>query len=118
MLVYHLTPVPLTFVHIDGLNISTDKSTLFSELEVRIIKNAPRNVDACIIDGMFLIQSHVDLPSTFGGQANVTLSRLISHANYVDFARDTFRYPLINDITRDQWFGIGRGKCIWTKTGL
>ena len=41
------------------------------------------------------------LPSTFGGQANVALSHLVSRANYVDFARDTFRYPSINDITRD-----------------
>ena len=101
MLAYHLTSVPLTFIHIDGLEISTDKSTLFSELEVRIIKNAHRNVDVCIIDEMFLLQFHVDLPSTFGGQANVTLSRLVSHANYVDFARATFRYSSINGITRD-----------------
>ena len=101
MLAYHLTSVPLTFVHSDGLKISADKLTLFSELEVRKIKNAPRNVDACIVDGMFLVKSHVDLPSIFGGQANVTLSCLVSRANYVDFARDTFRYPSINDITRD-----------------
>ena len=67
---------------------------------MRIITDALRNVDACIIDGMFLVQFYVDLPSTFGGQANVTLSRLVSRANYVDFARDTFRYPSINDITR------------------
>ena len=99
MLAYHLTSVPLTFVHIDGLKISTDKSTLFSELKVRIITDAPRNIDACIVDGMFLVHSHVDLPSTFGGQANVFLSRHVSRANYVDFARDTFRYPSINDIT-------------------
>ena len=46
-------------------------------------------------------QSHVDLPSTFGGQANVTLSRLVRRANHVDFACDTFKYPSINDITRD-----------------
>ena len=93
------------------------KYLLFSELEVRKIKNASRNVDACIIDGMFLVQSHVDLPSTFGGQANVTLSCLVIRVNYVDFPhfpRNTFRYPSINDITRDQWFGIGRGTCIWT----
>ena len=69
MLAYPLTSVPMTFAHIDGLKISTDKSKLFSKLEVRIITDAPRNIDACIIDGMFLVQSHVDLPSTFGGQA-------------------------------------------------
>ena len=52
-------------------------STLFSKLEVRIITDALRNVDVCIVDGMFLVQSHVDLPSTFGSEANATLSRLI-----------------------------------------
>ena len=44
---------------------------------MRIIADALRNIDVCIVDGMFLVQSHVDLPSTFGGEANVTLCRLI-----------------------------------------
>ena len=74
----------------------------FSKLEVRIITDAPRNIDACIVDGMFLVQSHDDLPSTFDGQANVTLCRLVRRANPVDFACDTFKYPSINDITREQ----------------
>ena len=30
----------------------------------------------------------------------MTLSRLIIRANHVDFARDPFKYPSINDITR------------------
>ena len=34
---------------------------------VRSRSDAPRNIDACIVDGMFLVHSHVDLPSTFGG---------------------------------------------------
>ena len=101
MLAYPLTSVPLTFAHIDGLKISLDKSTLFSKLKVRIITDAPRNIDASIVDGMFLIQSHLDLPSTIGGQADVTLSRLIRCANHVDFACGTFKYPSINDVTRD-----------------
>ena len=75
MLAYPLsTSFPLTFAHIDGLKISTDKSSFFSKLEVRIITDAPRNIDACIVNGMFLVQSLVDLPSTFGGQVNMTLS--------------------------------------------
>ena len=37
-------------------------------------------IDACIGKGIFLVQSRVDLPSTFGGQANVTLSRLVRPA--------------------------------------
>ena len=68
---------------------------------MRIITDAPRNIDACIVIDMFLVQSHIDLPSTFGCQANVTLSRLVRRANHVDFACDTFKYPSINDITRD-----------------
>ena len=61
-----------------------------------IITDSLRNIDACIVDGMFLVQSHVDLPSTFGGQANN-----VRRANHLDFACDTFKYPSINDITRD-----------------
>ena len=41
--------------------------SFLSKLEVRIITDAPRNIDACIVDAMFLVQSRVDLPSTFGG---------------------------------------------------
>ena len=67
---------------------------------MRIITDAPRNIDACIVDGNFLVQSRVDLPSTFAGQANVTLSRLVRRANHVDFELDTFQYPSFNDITR------------------
>ena len=78
MLAYHLTSVTLTFALIDGLQISTDKSTFFRELEARIITDALRNIDACIVDGMFLVQSRVDLLSTFGGQANMTLSESVS----------------------------------------
>ena len=50
---------------------------------------------------MFLIHSHVDLPSTFGGQANVTLSRFVRRANNVDFACDTFKHQSIYGITRE-----------------
>ena len=57
---------------------------------MRIITDAHRNIDACIVHGMFPIQSHVDLPSTFGRQAIVTLSRLVRRENHVDCACDTF----------------------------
>ena len=67
------------------------KNQPFSKLKVRIITDAPRNIYPCIGDGMFLVQSHVDLPSTFGGQANMTLSRLVSCANHVDFACDALK---------------------------
>ena len=50
---------------------------------------------------MFLVQSHVDLLSTFGGEANVTLYRLLSGVQIMWILHDTFKYPSINDITRD-----------------
>ena len=56
-------------------------------------------VYVCIVDGMFLVQSHVDLLSSFGGKANVIPSRLVRRAIHVDFACDTYKYPSINDIT-------------------
>ena len=49
------------------------------------------------------------LSSTFGGEANVTRSRLVRCANYEDFACDSFKYPSINDITREDYgFSIWR----------
>ena len=87
---YPLASVALTFAHIDGFKISTDQSKHFSKLEVRIIADAPRNVDVRVVNGMFLVQYHVDLPSTFGVVANVTLSHLVRRANQVDFACDIF----------------------------
>ena len=89
VLAYLVAYVPLTFAHNDELKISTNKPTLFSKLDVRIIKDASRNVDICIIDAIFLVPCHVDLPSTFGGVANVTSSVLVRCANRVDFACDT-----------------------------
>ena len=50
VLAYPLTSVPLAFAPIDGLKISTDNS----------FQLAPRNIDACINDGMFLVHSHID----------------------------------------------------------
>ena len=80
--------------HSDEHKISTETSTLFSQLVVRIITDALRNVDVCFVDVMFLVQSHVDLPSTFGGEANAL-------SNHVGFACDTYKYPSISDITRE-----------------
>ena len=101
VLAYPVTSVPLTLAHIDGLKMSTDTSTLFCKLKMRIITDAPRNIDVCIVDRMFLVQSNVDLPSIFGGQANVTLSCLVRQANYVGFACVAYKYPSNNDITRE-----------------
>ena len=109
-----LTSVPMTFAHIDGLKISTDKTTIFSKLEMKIITDASRNIDVCNVDRMYLVQSHVDLPSTFRCEANVMLSRLVRRANHVEFACDTYKYPSFYNITREDHGLVWRGKCIWT----
>ena len=75
-----------------GACLSADKSTLLIKLDVRILTDAPRNVDACIVGGMFLEQCHVDLHPTFCGVANVTPPVLLRRANPVDFACDTNKY--------------------------
>ena len=81
----------LLFRSYKGACLSADKSTLLIKLDVRIFTDAPRNVDVCIVDGMFLEQCHVDLPSTFGVVANATLPVLLRRANPVDFACDTYK---------------------------
>ena len=101
VLAYPLTPVPLTLAHIDGTKITTDKSKLFGKLEKRITPAAPENVDVCIVDGMFLIQSLANLPQTFGGIANVILSCLVKLGSRVDFVCDTYKHPSIKDIERE-----------------
>ena len=89
MLAQSLTSVPLTFANSDGLGTFTDKSTLFSNLELRIITDSTRNVYICIVVGKFLVQTHVYSSSTIDGVANVTtLSRLARHPNCVESACD------------------------------
>ena len=62
---------------------------------------------------MFLVQSHIDLPSTFGGQANVPVSRLVRRAIHVDLQVTILNIHQLMIFQRS-WFGRGRGKCIWT----
>ena len=75
MLSYPLTSVPLNVAHSDELKISTDKSIVFSKLEVRLITDAPRNIDVCIasMECSWYRLMYIRY-STFGGVANVTVS--------------------------------------------
>ena len=67
---------------------------------MRIVTVAPRNIDAFIVDGMFLYSLMLICLQLLEG-ANVTLSHPVRHANHVDFACETFKSPSINDINRD-----------------
>ena len=76
---------------------------------MRIITGAHRNEDVWIVDGMFLVQSHVDLLQLLVAEANVTPSRLVRRANRIDFACDTYKYPSVNDIARED-HGLVKGE--------
>ena len=65
----------MTFAHIVGLSMSTDKSTLFSKLKVRIITDASRNVDVCIIEVPSTVSCRFD--STFVGVANMPDMKIV-----------------------------------------
>ena len=71
ILSYPLSPVPLSLAHVDGTLHKTDKSKLLKKLEVRVSSEKPSEVHVSVIDGMFLIRSLVNLPSTYGEIASV-----------------------------------------------
>ena len=64
ILSYPLTLVPMSLAHVDGTMHKTDKSKLLKKLEVRDSSEKPSEVHVSVIDGMFLISSLVNLPST------------------------------------------------------
>ena len=59
---YPLTTVPLSLCSTDGMMAKTDKSVLLKVLENKVQQHtSPQVVDACIIDGNFLLHT---LPAT------------------------------------------------------
>ncbi len=95
---FPLTPVPLTLAHVDGTKHSTQKSKLMQVLEKRIQTENTSTIDACAHDAMFIIQSRVKIPSTYGGLAEALLERIIT-AKRIDFVCDTYNdNPSIKDI--------------------
>ena len=104
---YHLTSVPMTFAHIVGLNMSTYKSTLFSKLNVRIITDAARNVDVCIIDVPGTVSCR--FASTFVGVANLPDMQMVQvlHLTHLNI----HHLMILPD---DDYFVYGEGKGIWT----
>lgn len=101
MFSYPLTPVPLSLAHIDGSMLKTDKSKLLRKLESLTNNLSPASVDTTVVDAMCLIQSLVELPTTYGGIAQVILRRLSSLSPQVDFVTDTYIQPSIKDFERE-----------------
>ena len=97
---YPLTPVPLSLSNVNGAMNKTDKAALMKKLEKRVVTEDPSNCDACVVDGMFLVQSLTNLPSTFGGVAKTILNILCGLARCVHFVCDTYRSPSIKQSER------------------
>ncbi len=70
------------------------------ELESRLESPHPTSVDCAVFDAMFVVQSLGVIPATYGGIANLILSRILI-ADRVDFVCDTYTdTPTIKDVER------------------
>ncbi len=95
---FPLTPVPLALAHVDSRKQSTWKSNLMQVLEKRIHTENLPTIDACGHDDLFIMQSQVKIPCTYGGPTGALLERIIP-AKHVDFVCGTFNdNPSIKDI--------------------
>ena len=103
MLKFSLTPVPLCLAHIDGSMQKTPKSSLFKELETRVISEAPSNVNTLVIDGMFFLWLLKELSGAFGLLAKSILKkvRAVSNAHRIDLIFHKTILPSIKDCEKD-----------------
>ena len=98
--IFPLTPVPLSLGHVDGSMNKTEKSKLQDHLKLKCDVTPPSHIDLCIVDAMFLIHTLMELPSTYGGLAEMILNMLCKMAKTVHFVCDSYVYPSIKDIER------------------
>ena len=64
VLSYLLTPVPLSLSYSDGSMLSSPKSNLMKYLETFALSETLEVVHETIIDAMFFLRVHVNLPNT------------------------------------------------------
>ena len=81
---YPLTPVPLTMCHPDEMLVKTSKGSLRELLEQtqdKGAKKSPENIEACVIDGQYLLRiltPSITIPPHYGGLARSILSQAIA----------------------------------------
>lgn len=96
VLKYPLSPVPLSICHVDGSMHKSQKSTLMKHLESKIKSDPPNTVDATIVDGVFFLHIHQNLPNTYGGVARYLLGRLMElEGREIHFVSDKWVEPSI-----------------------
>ena len=95
---YPLTPVPLSFGHMDGTKHTSAKAKLANYLTLKVNSEQPPSFDAYVVDAMYLIRSLnlKDMSGTYGDIA-LQILRKICIAPRVDFVCDTYRSPSIKN---------------------
>ena len=101
VLCYRLTPSPLSLSHVNGSMLKSPKSALLKYLESKIISQPPSSIEVVILDAMFFMHLHSNLPSTFSGVARYLLARILDfNGNTIHFVTDKWIEPSIKDCER------------------
>ena len=107
---FPLTPVPLSLCYCDGTMAKTENTALFRHLESKVESSFPSSasVDACVVDGSFLLRGlPPNLPATYGKlAATILIQATALSSKRVDIVFDTYEEPSIKGMER-----IRRGTC-------
>ena len=102
VLSFPLTTFPLSLCHSDGSMLSSPKSNLTKYLETFSVTGSPKIVHETIIDAMFFLRLHVNLPHTFESLARYILARIVScEGDTIHFVCDKWIQPSIKDCERE-----------------
>ena len=101
---YPLTPVPLSLFSPDGTVAKTNKSSLFQELEKRIMPSQSDNIDAAIIDGPFMLHLIAGKQTgTYSQLSRTVLSSAVRLSKTrADTVFDNFKEHSLNDVAETQ----------------
>ena len=104
---YPMTMAPLSLTHIDGAMHRTDKSSLMTKLEKKLIKSGildKRNVNVCLIDFIYLLPIlPPQLPTTFDEVATFITKHACLYVDTVHIFCDAYcNEPTITDSKRDR----------------
>ena len=97
-----LTPVPLSFSHIDDVILKTPKVTLLKHLESRVQTVPQIVIHTTIIDAMFFLYLQSNLPETFGAVSRYIFKAICStNSKTIHFVFDKTISPSLKDCERD-----------------
>ena len=99
---FPLTPVPLSLCYCDGTMAKTEKTALFRHLESKVESSFPSSasVDACVVDGSFLLRVlPPNLLATYGrlplagSPQQILIQATALSSKCVDIIFDTYEVP-------------------------